>query len=204
MTSNSLQQASGNGSLSERLRADTRPEHEAIETALAIPGSIRSSADYTRLLAGFYGFYQPLEQRLFECDWQGSGIDPDARRKAPLLAADLRACGMEPETIPQCPQLPPCQSLAEGFGCLYVLEGATLGGAIIHRELVRHLGDWIRGKDHFHQCYGENRGAMWRTFKEALNRFGEQCERGSQDRVIVAARATFRGLQSWLEGDANA
>lgn len=188
------------GSLADRLRAETRPEHDAIETALALPGSIRDAGDYTRLLTGFHGFYLPMEQALLGLQWKGSGIDLQQRLKAPLLRADLEACGVEADSVPRCPTLPPCNSTTEGFGCLYVMEGATLGGAIIHRELGSRLGDWLTGKDHFYQCYGEDRGAMWRRFRQALDRFGEACSSAEQDRLIHSARATFRELQRWLEG----
>ena len=186
-------------SLAARLRGETRPEHDAIELALAIPQSIGTMDDYARLLAGFYGFYEPLEQAVMALDWQGSGIDPESRLKASLLAADLEACGYSVETIPWCPRVPACRDLVDGFGCLYVLEGATLGGAVIQREFHARFGPRIEGRDHFYQCYGDRRGGMWNAFRQALDRFGEQCGPRAQDRVVSAARATFRDLQAWLE-----
>lgn len=185
--------------LSGRLRAETRQEHDAIETALAIPQSIGTIADYARLLAGFYGFYQPLEQAILALNWQGTGIDPAMRLKAPLLAADLEACGDTLDAIPRCPRIPACRDTADGFGCLYVLEGATLGGAIIHRQLQAQLGDWIEGRGHFYQCYGDQRGAMWRIFRQAVDGFGDSHGRALQDQVIHSARATFQDLQAWLD-----
>ena len=187
-------------SLADRLRAETRPEHDSIETALALPQSIQDAGHYARLLAGFYGFYLPLERALLSLAWEGTGIDLHERLKAPLIRTDLEACGAEADYVPRCPTLPPCASVAEGFGCLYVMEGATLGGAIIHRELSTRLGDWLSGKDHYYQCYGASRGLMWRQFRQALDRFGEQCSSADQDHVIHSARATFRELQRWLEG----
>ncbi|TDT43502.1 heme oxygenase [Halospina denitrificans] len=186
-------------SLADRLRAETRPEHNAIETALDLPQSIQDAGDYTRLLSGFHGFYLPLEQALLRLDWEGTGIDLNERLKAPLIRTDLEACGADADSVPQCPTLPPCSSLAEGFGCLYVMEGATLGGAMIHRELSTRFEDWLSGKDHYYQCYGENRGSMWRQFRQAVDGFGEGCSSADQDRVIHSARATFRELQRWLE-----
>lgn len=186
--------------LSARLRAETRPEHDAIEQALALPQSITSLEEYGRLLAGFHGFYQPLEQALMALDWEGTGVDPRARLKTPLLAADLEACGYAVEAIPRCSRLPECGDTVEGFGCLYVLEGATLGGAMIHRELHARFGAGIEGRARFYQCYGEHRGTMWRHFRQALDQFGAACDEQQQDRVVRAASATFRDLQVWLEG----
>lgn len=193
-------ETAASGALAGRLRAETRPEHEAIEAALDLPRSIGTMKDYTRLLEGFHGFYRPLEQALLGLDWTDSGIDLHERLKTPLIRSDLEALGIAPDSVPLCRNLPPCGNLAEGVGCLYVLEGATMGGAIIHRALGARFGDWLSGKDHYYQCYGENRGLMWRQFREALDRFGAASSSADQDSVVHAARATFRNLQHWLEG----
>jgi len=182
------------------LREQTRSDHDRIESALNLPDSIRDPSDYIRLLRGFYSFYEPLEQQLLSLDWRGTGIDMDARRKAPLLAADLHACGIDPTGQRLSPHVSRVDELAEGFGCLYVMEGATLGGELIVRRLETVFGAWLSGRDHFYRCYGDSRGRMWREFREAADRFGEQQDPPDQDRVIEAARSTFRQLQQWLEG----
>lgn len=185
--------------LTARLRVETRPEHERIEAALAIPESIRGQADYVRLLSGFYTFYQPLEAHLLRLDWQGSAIDVNARRKAPLLARDLETCGTTPNNLTLCTQLPPLYDTAQGVGCLYVLEGATLGGAIIHRRLHTSLGAWLEGRDRFYRCYGDERARMWHAFKQTADQFGHESEPATRERAIESARTTFRLLQAWLE-----
>ncbi|XOZ34944.1 biliverdin-producing heme oxygenase [Halomonadaceae bacterium KBTZ08] len=201
MTTNAASSNANQGDtvLTTCLREETRPEHDRIEAALDIPDSIREPTDYVRLLAGFYTFYQPLEQQLLRLDWQGSDIDMEARRKAPLLARDLEACGTKPEGLTFCSQLPPLRDATEGLGCLYVLEGATLGGEVIHRRLHTGFGSWLENRDRFYRCYGDERGHMWRAFKQAANHFGQACDPADQSRTIDTARTTFRLLQAWLE-----
>ena len=193
--------------LTARLRAETQPEHEQIEKQLGLPDSIRELSDYVRVLSGFYTFYQPLEQVLLTIDWDGSGIDMRARCKASLLAEDLAACDITPGAFPLCSSLPPTRDRAEAFGCLYVLEGATLGGAIIHRRLHARFGDWLDGRDNYYRCYGPDRGRMWADFKHAADHFGQDSDKAARDRAVAAAQACFRQLQAWMAQqtpDANA
>lgn len=153
--------------------------------------------EYTRLLERFFGFYQPLEERLEGLDgWDAHGIDFPARRKAPWLEADLAALDHTPEAIaalPRCATLPRLDSLASGFGCAYVLEGATLGGRQIS-GLLRETRIPENAR-HFFGSYGPDVGSRWREFTASLEAFGEE---GPQHEIIEAARGTFTTLQNWL------
>jgi heme oxygenase len=151
------------------------------------------------LLARFLGFYEPLEEQLQALDgWSEAGIDFAARRKAPWLAHDLAALGMSPgeiTAIARCDRLPPVDTLARGFGCAYVLEGATLGG--------RHITQMLSGTDipdgarTFFRSYGAAVGERWKEFTSALEAFGEK---GDETEIVEAARETFASLQTWLGG----
>ena len=50
------------------------------------------------------------------------------------LAKEIR------KSIKHLHRLPPLETQADAFGCLYVLEGATLGGRVISRHIERALG----------------------------------------------------------------
>jgi len=52
-------------------------------------------------------------------------------------------------------------SLAELAGCLYVLEGATLGGQVILKRLRHTLGPEVETAVRFFQAYGDNTLARW-------------------------------------------
>jgi len=187
-------------SLADRLRAETRPEHDSIETALALPQSIQDAGDYARLLAGFYGFYLPLERALLSLAWEGTGIDLHERLKAPLIRTDLEACGAEADYVPRCPTLPPCASVAEGFRCLYVMEGPPLAVRSSTGNSAPDSATGSAARTITTSATGPAGALMWRQFRQALDRFGEQCSSADQDHVIHSARATFRELQRWLEG----
>jgi len=69
-------------------------------------------------------------------------------------------------------------------GTLYVLEGATLGGALVVRELERTFGS--PPPHRFFASYGAARGAMWHAFRRHV----EAIERRGVDRAAVVRAAT--------------
>ncbi len=187
-------------SLLERLKNETRPEHEAIEAVLDLMDEGLTMSAYRSRLERFYGFYATIERRLHELGgWDEHGIDLSARRKLPLLESDLKALGVEAVSgLPVCMELPILPGLADGFGCLYVLEGSTLGGQFIGRHVREVLGVTPEAGGRFFHGYGEETGSMWRSFRVALADFADT--QVIQDRVVTAAFATFRGLRLWFEG----
>lgn len=175
------------------LRDATRLLHERVEASVDLPARTRTRAGYRALLAALLGLHAPLERRLAALDWPSAGLDFEARRKAPLLAADLRALGVDPDAVPQRPLWPAVDGLAAGFGCLYVLEGATLGGQIIAREVERTLGLGPGSGASFFGSYGREVGPMWRAFGRALDAYATTPER--LERAAAAAAATFGAFE---------
>ena len=184
--------------LLSRLRTETRDQHDAIEQTLLLMDDDLTLEAYRRRLGQFLGFYKPVEERLLDgrsplAPW----LDVQARRKTPLLEADLTALGQDAARLPICTTLPPLVSAAACFGCLYVLEGATLGGVIISRHVGQKLGVSPAAGSAFFGGYGEQTGAMWQQFRTAITAFSRQSE--AQDAVVASARATFEALQRWCE-----
>jgi heme oxygenase len=181
-----------------RLRTETRHQHDAIEQTLLLMEDDLTLEGYRRRLEQFYGFYQPVEQRLLD---GGGPIAPwlpvPQRRKAHLLKADLKALGQHAALPPVCTNLPPLDSAAECFGCMYVLEGASLGGVIISRHAGQRLGITPESGGSFFFGYGEQTGVMWQQFRAAITAFSVESD--DQDVVIASARATFEALQHWCE-----
>jgi heme oxygenase len=186
-----------------RLRAATRSHHEAVEAVVAILESTASLDDYRRVLERMWGFYEPLERELARADWRGSGIDIDRRRKSRLIELDLRDLGHDgdlAETLPRCAALPRIAPAPRGFGVLYVIEGATLGGRVILRELGPKFGIGPAFAGRFHASYGSQVGSMWRGFTEALESVGR--DRASVAAIEAAAIETFVVMHDWLAAGA--
>ena len=69
-----------------------------------------------------------------------SRIDMSERWKLPALKSDLAMLGVPAEVWVVGNGSPDIQTVAAAFGCLYVLEGSTLGGQMITREVSERLG----------------------------------------------------------------
>lgn len=184
-----------------RLKRETWPLHERLEQRLDLLGPGFSEASYRRLLIDFWGYYRPLEGLLAKLPRLQAWIpDLNRRLKTPLLETDLRHLGHSPDTIariPLCEDLPPLRCLPSALGCLYVLEGATLGGQVISRHLRLSLGIDAHNGAAFFWGYGEQTGTMWQIFGERLA--AAEAALGPGEALMVeAARATFESLERWL------
>lgn len=192
------------------LKEQTRSLHDQIERTMDLPSRLGSPDTYKALLGRFYGFYAPLETLLGSvedaaAEYRRIGFDFAQRCKAEHLKADLRALGMSEADIselPQCTrdQLPAITGMPEAMGCWYVLEGSTLGGQIIRREVASKLGILPGSGCSFFSSYGDQLGPMWRAFGVAAEQLvataadPAECSR----RMVLAANETFVRLDAWV------
>jgi len=183
------------------LRAATQPMHDALERRLNIADPNLSRERYFQILRRFYGFYAPMESAIaaygtHTVDW----LDAD-RRKIPLLSSDLEFSGMSNRDIarlPCCKDLPGLSNPAGHLGCMYVLEGATLGGQVVSRHVKNHLG-LTDAVTRFFNSYGSRVGEMWKSFCGHLGRV--ENSPAAHGPVIASACATFGALDRWLLHD---
>jgi heme oxygenase len=182
---------------------ETRPYHERTEAAVRLMDADLTPGAYRRHLEALHGFYVPLEDQLARRLGQAvPALRVHERWKVPLLEADLRALGHDAASLarlPRCSRLPPLPGLPEALGCLYVLEGSTLGGQLILRHLRRHFAGVPVGDFTFFQAYGGEVGPMWRAFGEALTQASAEAGSGDFDaRVVKGAQDTFDCFGDWL------
>jgi heme oxygenase (biliverdin-IX-beta and delta-forming) len=175
------------------LRASTEEEHRELEDTVAISSHLTSVESYRRLLEAFYGFVAPIEAALARHDWEDLGVEFSERRKLPLIEADLRELGSDPDKVPHCEGLPEFADKAAACGAFYVMEGSTLGGQHISRMARNIPGSALR----YFQSYGERVGEMWKAFGASVNEFAERC--GNTSRMVEGARATFVALERWFQ-----
>ncbi|KTB68210.1 biliverdin-producing heme oxygenase [Pseudomonas allii] len=190
----------GAPSLLETLRTGTALLHVALEKRLPF-FSERLDADwYQRLLEAYYGFYGPMEAALYECDLIPEGFDQGLRTKTPTLLNDLDALGLNEQAIgalPRCAELPNLDTPAACLGVLYVLEGATLGGQVLRREMAQRLDVNADNGGAFLNVYGAETGRRWKDFLDYLGRL--PLDAPAKQRAVEAARSTFRCFEQWLD-----
>ncbi len=188
----------------DELKRRTRAQHERIEQRVPLLREDLSRSEYRNLLSRWLGFYLPLEAALAQVrGWDGvAELDRESRRKVPLLQADLRFLGAAAAPSAGCAapaDLPCVGTLPRALGCMYVTEGATLGGAIIARHLARTLGVTPATGCAFYGGYGPRTGPMWKAFGATLEAYALAHPAAAAD-IIDAACETFVQLDRWLSG----
>lgn len=184
----------------QQLKHETRAQHEQIERVVDLAARFRSREGYRAVLARFYGFYVPLEAALAGVEGLALALDDLVTRwKADRLTRDLVALGLpagELAALPRCADLPALPAVAHAFGCLYVLEGATLGGQLITRQVTTSLGVTPEYGAAFFSGYGPATGPMWRSFGARLTAHATTPEHAAA--MVATAQATFRAFARWL------
>ena len=163
------------------LRTGTRDAHQRVEDTVDVLRAGRAPETYAPVLQAFRSLYAPLEQALDRSPLTAAVVPDFAeRRKTAWLDADLAALGAP---VPADLDVPPLDALEDVAGTCYVLEGATLGGAVV----VREVAAWLPTR--FFTSYGRRRGAMWSAFRGHLDALDA---RGvDHARTVEAARHTF-------------
>jgi heme oxygenase (biliverdin-IX-beta and delta-forming) len=179
-----------------RLKTETKPSHDSVERFAhsdKIMDHSLSLDQYRELIVSQYLLHHHLEAQLAEVlsPEQLAALEFDQRRKLPFLAQDLA------EVAPGAPEDATdlladyrLASVYDALGAMYVLEGSTLGGAVIRRELAKnpHLVGQV-ADFRYYGCYGPLIGERWKNFQGLLNAWAVTDEQ--QDAVVAKAKETF-------------
>ena len=190
----------GASPLRQELRRETADLHRRLESDLALLGSELSLDRYRRVLEFFFGFYAPVEACLARVVSAGPPLGLPLLLHVVLIESDLLSLGLSRRDIPdlpRCADLPPLSRLEELAGCLYVLEGACLGGQVIAPALGERLGVAKGSGASFFTGDAEGTPARWRLFLawlEGLARAGHPTAE-----IVASARATFLAFARWVE-----
>ncbi len=141
-----------------------------------------------------------MEAALYDIGLIPKGFDPVLRVKTPTLLNDLRALGLNDTAIcalPRCAALPTFQTPEACLGALYVLEGATLGGQVLRREMAQRLDLDASNGGAFLNVYGAETGRRWKDFLDYLGR--QPLDACAKQRAVEAARSTFSCFEQWLD-----
>lgn len=184
--------SAGSADVLTRLRQETRPYHDALEANefnQQLKAGMPTEAATARFLAKLYGFVVPFEAQLrAHAEEFGPEWELGRRYRAPLLLLDLPAAA----TLPLAPNLPPLHTRAQLLGAMYVLEGSTLGGQVISRQLAKA---GIAARAYF-SGHAEQTGPLWKSFVGLL---AEAATPATTDDIVASAILTFQRLHAWIE-----
>jgi heme oxygenase (biliverdin-IX-beta and delta-forming) len=178
------------------LKEGTADVHQQIEERVPVFREGFNLADYAHLVERFYGYWFPVETKLIEVpQLNHPELHLLARLKSRLLIEDLKILGRDPASLPLCNRLPVLDTYPRALGCLYVLEGSTLGGRLISKRLAEHLNLHEDSGAAFFNAYGESTGRRWLEFKSFVSTHTEPQQTGD---IVTAARQTFQCFYDWL------
>lgn len=183
-----------------KLKDATRSRHEALEEVVDVMSKTFTVQDYAELLGRFYRFYSAVEPNLPAAELAEAGFDIAPRLKTPLLQRDLVHLGTFNAVRGSRPFVSGVGSggVADAFGTIYVMEGATLGGQVISRHLKERLGISPESGAAFFSSYGSEVGKMWKQFGLAIAAYSK--EHPEDDETIVeSARETFDAFRRCFE-----
>ncbi len=177
----------------ERLKTGTWDIHQKTEQRVPVFDPEFDRQSYVRLLERFYGYWAPLETKL--CAFPQLEATLSTRLKSHLLEGDLRILGSDPASVSFCANLPDIDSFPQTLGCLYVMEGSTLGARFIAARLQSHLCLTAVNGAAFFNPYGDLTGQRWSEFKTFAT---AQATPEHSDEIVAAARQTFECFFDWL------
>ena len=94
------------------------------------------------------------------------------------------------------PQIRLPRTLAEAYGCAYVLEGSTLGGVVLAPIVEQSLGRDTPTA--YLRLRAESTGRNWQAWLRTLNAFGEAATHDEIEASCDMACATFEAYTTSL------
>lgn len=179
--------------LRDRLRLETRSEHEALDAGfdgMLAPGAEALYAQFLLTNRAGHEAVEPILRRSPLAVFNPAIWEPGGRLEA--LTADCRALALPRFAAPTRLDLSP--ALPEALGAAYVLEGSRLGAAFLLKALRRSSTAHLpvryllasRDPEPFRRLLGVMNGA-------------DLSERDG-DRAVAAANQTFRTFRALAEG----
>lgn len=174
------------------LKEQTKKLHDLVEEKLMSKKIMDKSFnlnDYQFIIKHNYNFLKHFESSVFSkfSDETADKLQLNKRRKLIFIEKDISILGLEISND----QLPiSILNEAEAFGMLYVMEGATLGGNIIRKNLSKNQN--FKGLTfNYFGCYGEQTSFLWKLFKEVLE---EKALNSCDEDFIKGAKIAYQSL----------
>lgn len=177
--------------ISDFLKAETRHLHDLTEAKFnserLFIGDF-SKEDYTRLLLHNHALLSAFESSIFNKIEEGptAELNLNNRKKLALVEADLQHLNI----IAPLQSSHPIETSAEAWGLLYVMEGATIGGTMMAKQLSS-LPEFQDFPFHYFRIYGDKTGSKWKKFKEIIDR---EIQEDSFSETLAGANIAYKFL----------
>lgn len=183
-----------------KLRIHTSTLHSALEQtplSVALLDDHVSQDDYLTYLQKMREIVAFYEAKVF------SGLSdtlPDLPKREKLLLIDKDLEYLAPHALNSTPIKNPVAenpSVAYALGCMYVMEGSTLGGKVILKHISKTLGILPEQGGSYFAGYGEETGHYWKSFLHILQEYSAHND--ADDEIIRGAKDTFISIKYYFE-----
>lgn len=156
--------------VSEYLKQNTAHFHDAAEEKFKskkIFSKTFTPDDYRNIIRSNYRMLHDAEYEIFRilAPRFGEKLQFDARRKLSFIEKDAESLKLKKLEADSGLKF---KNEYEALGAMYVIEGSTLGGNVIAKQLSKTKG-FEEVTFHFFGFYKEKTGEMWKNFKEVLD-----------------------------------
>jgi len=173
--------------VSTKIKEATKQAHQELEKTVVLQlKSVRSKADYAKVLKNFYAYFQAVERAITPYITRENLPDIADRRNSSYIKKDIEELGANTDELPVA-FAPQINNVFQAFGALYVLEGSIMGGPYIVQMLQKYGMD--KGFNFF-SGYGAESRSMWEAFTTILNRIPQTEE--EENMMIQTADETFK------------
>jgi heme oxygenase (biliverdin-IX-beta and delta-forming) len=183
----------------ERLKTETRPYHDRIEEvgfSTQIMSGQLTLEEYKMLVINNYRIHKLVEDTLEQNPQVKNleGLEFDNRKKTAMLAKDLESLGLNPADYTTDDITLDLSDFHTAMGVYYVLEGSTLGGSVIARQLAKNEQIAAAGvtEFNFYGCYGDMVGPRWKAFQQVL--INVATDTAAEDKMVAGASAAFNAM----------
>lgn len=183
-----------------QLRTHTDTLHSELEQtplSLALLDAEVSSQNYVAYLQKMRGIVDFYEVNVFPV-LANTLTDLSEREKLAFIDKDLAYFSVNTKDIPVFQNLE-AQNPTIGYalGCMYVMEGSTLGGKVILKHVSKTLGIVPDEGGTYFSGYGEQTGHYWKTFLYNLQEYS--ANNNCDAEIITGAKDTFTAIKHYFE-----
>ncbi|BDU26055.1 biliverdin-producing heme oxygenase [Flavobacterium sp. GSB-24] len=175
--------------------ADSHKKLEELPVSMSIMSSDMKIEEYAKYLNLMHDVHADTEQTVYPL-FSGLLGDLEQRRKKQLIEADLAFLNYD---LSNSEKVFKTENISVPFalGIFYVVEGSTLGGRFILKnvsQVPQLSGD--KGVSYFNG-YGDKTGSFWKSFLNFLSEYEQQNNCG--DAIIEGAVFAFDSIYNHFE-----
>jgi heme oxygenase len=189
----------------DKLRSATTQSHtnlEALPVSLSIMDPAVTNAAYALYLDLMHDVVKDAEENIFTVA-KNTLHNLNVHPKAQFIEADLKTLGATKNTGNFKPLSSKGQTITPAFalGVMYVIEGSSLGGRVILKNITTALGHDANSGATYFAGYGGQTGSHWKAFLAELIQY--EAINNNEDEIIAGANFAFDAISSHFTKNAH-